>query len=53
MNHLVGMLGANYLPSVFYKVRMIPFQAGAMHSAVPAVDQLQNPSEVDDPGAEP
>jgi len=53
MNHLVGMLGANYLPSVFYKVRMIPFQAGAMQTAVAGVKQLQNPSDVDDPGLDP
>jgi len=48
INHLVGMLGANYLPSVYYKVRMIPFQGGAMTAAVPAVSQLQNPSDVAD-----
>ena len=29
LNHLFGMLGVNYLPSVYYKVRMIPFQGGA------------------------
>ncbi len=32
VNHVMGMLGTKYLPSVFYKLRMIPFQSPAMQS---------------------
>lgn len=36
-NYVLGMLGARYLPSVFYKLRMIPFASDAMSSrAYPA-----------------
>ena len=47
LNHLVGMLGAHYLPSVYYKVRMIPFQSGAMIAEVPPVLRV-NPGEMSD-----
>ena len=29
LNLLFGMMGARYLPSVYYKVRVVPFQTGA------------------------
>jgi len=32
VNHVVGMLGVNYLPSVFYKLRMLPFASTAMQA---------------------
>lgn len=37
VNYLMGMLGAKYLPSVFYKVRMLPFVSGAMEAVTPPV----------------
>lgn len=37
VNYLMGMLGVNYLPSVFYKVRLLPFVSGAMEAETPAV----------------
>jgi hypothetical protein len=36
INYLMGAVGAKYLPSVFYKLRMIPFDGGAMRAEVPA-----------------
>ncbi len=30
INYVMGMLGTRYLPSVFYKVRMLPFASTAM-----------------------
>ena len=32
----MGLLGTKYLPSVYYKVRLLPFQADAMSGVVPA-----------------
>lgn len=32
VNYVMGMLGTRYLPSAFYKVRMIPFDSPAMLS---------------------
>lgn len=34
VNYIMGMLGTKYLPSVFYKLRMIPFTSSAMQSQV-------------------
>jgi len=48
LNYLMGLVGAKYLPSVFYKVRMIPFQSGAMQAEVPAAKGLQTPYREDD-----
>ena len=36
INYLMGTLGTKYLPSVFYKLRMIPFANDAMQAEVPA-----------------
>lgn len=47
VNYLMGMLGTKYLPSVYYKLRMIPFSSDAMQAAVPAaqgMDAPKNPS---------
>lgn len=52
-NYLVGMMGARYLPSIFYKVRMIPFQADAVAAVVPAAQGMSNPSTVADPPLAP
>lgn len=43
VNYLMGALGAKYLPSVFYKLRMIPFAGGAMQAEVPAARGLKTP----------
>jgi hypothetical protein len=32
VNYVMGMLGTNYLPSAFYKLRMIPFASSAMQA---------------------
>lgn len=36
LNYLMGLAGANYLPSVYYKVRVIPFRTDAIQMQVPA-----------------
>lgn len=45
LSYLMGMLGTQYLPSVFYKVRMLPFAGDAMQAEVPAARGLQNPGQ--------
>jgi hypothetical protein len=45
VNYVMGMLGTRYLPSVFYKLRMIPFASSAMQArtyAVTASGQTQS-----------
>jgi Pvc16 N-terminal domain len=32
LNHLMGVLGTKYMPSAFYKLRMLPFASTAMHA---------------------
>ena len=36
LNYVMGLLGTKYLPSVYYKVRLLPFQSDAMSSTTPA-----------------
>ncbi len=36
LNHIIGMFGGRYFPSVFYKLRVIPFAAAVMQGTVPA-----------------
>jgi Pvc16 N-terminal domain len=45
LNYLMGLTGSKYLPSVYYKVRMIPFQAGATQAQVSAVQGVNAPGE--------
>jgi hypothetical protein len=45
LNHLLGMLGLKYLPSVYYKVRLLPFASEAILATVPAARGLQAPSD--------
>lgn len=45
LSYLMGMIGAKYLPSVYYKVRMIPFKGDSIQGEVPAVQGLQAPGE--------
>lgn len=41
LSHLVGLAGVKYLPSVFYKVRLLPFNGGATQAQLPAVQGVQ------------
>jgi hypothetical protein len=43
VNYLMGMLGTKYLPSAYYKLRMIPFTSDAMQAAVPAAQGVDAP----------
>lgn len=43
INYLMGLAGAKYLPSVYYKVRMIPFQSGAIQRQAPAAQGYRLP----------
>lgn len=49
LNLLFSMMGTSYLPSVYYKVRMFPFQSGAVQAEVAAVQGVSNPGDVVDP----
>lgn len=49
LHQLMGLAGVRYLPSVYYKLRMIPFDSDAMKSQVPAVTGLRAPGEIEDP----
>ena len=42
-NYLMGMLGTKYLPSVYYKLRLIPFTSEAMQATVPAAQGVDAP----------
>lgn len=44
LNYLMGLVGVKYLPSVYYKVRLLPFDSEAMQAQVPAAQGLQTPS---------
>jgi hypothetical protein len=48
INYLMGLMGTKYLPSVFYKLRMIPFSSEAMQGEVPAARGVQAPGAVED-----
>jgi hypothetical protein len=37
LNYLMGMIGVKYLPSVFYKLRMLPFAGEAIEGVTPAI----------------
>jgi hypothetical protein len=45
LNYLMGMIGAKYLPSVYYKVRVIPFRSDAMRGQVSAVHGVEPEGE--------
>jgi hypothetical protein len=45
LNYLMGMIGAKYLPSVYYKVRVIPFNGEAMKGQASGVQGVQSPGE--------
>lgn len=45
LNYLMGLMGVKYLPSVYYKVRMIPFRSDAIKGTVPAAQGVQTPGQ--------
>ncbi|WP_444997444.1 DUF4255 domain-containing protein [Aliikangiella sp. IMCC44359] len=45
LNYLLGLAGTKYLPSVLYKVRMIPFISDEMQGQTPEVQGLQDPAQ--------
>ena len=49
LNYLMGLAGVKYLPSVYYKLRMIPFRSGAIQQQNSAVKGYQIPGEPADP----
>jgi hypothetical protein len=51
LSYLVGLAGVKYLPSVVYKVRLLPFHSDAMQAHAPAVQGLQSPGRPALPGA--
>jgi hypothetical protein len=40
-NYLMGLMGVKYLPSVLYKLRMIPFRSDVVGASVPAAKSLK------------
>ena len=43
LNYLFGVSGAKYLPSVCYKIRLIPFRSDAVEGVLPTVKGLRAP----------
>jgi hypothetical protein len=50
LNYMVGLAGVKYLPSVVYKVRLLPFHSDAMQAQAPAVQGLQSPGRPEPAG---
>jgi hypothetical protein len=46
VNYLMGMIGTKYLPSVYYKLRMLPFAGEAIRGLVPPVEGPSTPTEI-------
>lgn len=44
LSYLMGMMGTQYLPSAYYKVRMLPFTSNTMQQEIPAAQGIQAPS---------
>lgn len=47
LNYITGMLGIKYLPSVFYKLRLLPFVGKTVTSTAPAIGGYSQPSNVE------
>jgi len=45
LNYLMGLIGTKYLPSAYYKVRMIPFRSDTMQAQTPAMKGVRTPGE--------
>lgn len=50
LSYVFGLAGIKYLPSVYYKVRMLPFESEVVRKEVPAVQGVQTPEEPVDRG---
>lgn len=48
LSYVLGLAGVKYLPSAYYKVRMLPFQSDAVQKEVPAVQGVQTPGQPED-----
>jgi hypothetical protein len=48
LSYLMGIAGVKYLPSAYYKVRMIPFIGGAVQRQEPGVAGIQTPGDSTD-----
>lgn len=48
LSYLIGLTGTKYLPSAFYKIRMIPFDSEVVQGQVPAAQGVQAPGEVEE-----
>lgn len=49
LNYLLGLFGAKYSPSVYYKVRLIPFVSDAIQRETSAVQGVHAPGELEEP----
>ena len=47
LNYLMGLLGAKYLPTAFYKVRLLTFDARVAQGTVPRATGYKVPPSVD------
>jgi len=45
LSYVMGIAGVKYLPSAYYKVRLLPFQGGATQAQFPAVQGVRTPGE--------
>lgn len=44
LSYLMGLMGTKYLPTVYYKVRLIPFDGRAMQAEIPAARGVEGPT---------
>lgn len=49
LSYLMGIAGVKYLPSAYYKVRLIPFQSGAIQRQESGVQGAQAPGSAPQP----
>lgn len=49
LSYLMGIAGVKYLPSAYYKVRLLPFQSGGMVAQASPVRGAQAPGSVPEP----
>lgn len=48
LNYLMGQMGVKYMPSVYYKIRMLAFDSDMVVETVPAVRGIQTPESPKD-----
>jgi hypothetical protein len=49
LSYVMGLAGVKYLPSAYYRVRLLPFQGGAIQRQEPAVQGVETPGDPQDP----